>query len=127
MKRLLLLLLACALSTGCFVFDEIDNGKAIMEKNAPKPPPDGNAKAGAKAGARAGAKAGGKATAAATAKAGQPGQKTGKDWWATAKSIEPAAESDPGDPNSLASCQVHGATRFMRRGDCLSQGGVPAH
>jgi hypothetical protein len=117
MKRLAVLLLICLLSSGCFVFDEIDAGKAQMDKNSPKPkaPPPGPD-----------AKAGGKATAQARAKAGTPGHKAGKDWWATAKSIDAPTDVDPGDPNTPVSCQVRGSTRFMRRGDCLSQGGRPA-
>jgi hypothetical protein len=116
MKRLAVLLVVCLLGSGCFVFDEIDAGKAIMEKNSPKPKAGGpNAKAGSA-----------KANAIAKAKAGTPRQKAGKDWWSTAKSIEPATDVVPGDPSTPVSCKVHGSTRFMRRGDCLSQGGIPA-
>jgi hypothetical protein len=110
MKRLAMLLIVCLLGSGCFVFDEIDSGKAIMDKNSPK-------KAGAPAKAGAGAP---------TGKAGTPGQKASKDWWATAKSIEAPTDVDPADPNTPVSCEVRGSTRFMRRGDCLSQGGRPA-
>jgi hypothetical protein len=105
MKRLAVLLLACVLGSGCFVFDEIDEGKAMLK--SPKDKSDAK-------------------VAAAKAKAGAPAAKGGKDWWASAKSIEAPADAEPGDPNTPVSCQLHGSTRFMRRGDCLSQGGRPA-
>ena len=108
MRRLAPLLLVCLLGSGCFVFDEIDAGKASMDKNSPRQKAPGpNAKAGAP-------------------KAGAPAQKSSKDWWATARSIEAPADTDPGDPETPVSCEVRGSTRFMRRGDCLSQGGRPA-
>ena len=109
MKRLALLLVICLLGSGCFVFDEIDAGKASMEKNSPKPKAGGPQAKGGKA-----------------AKAGAPGQKAGKDWWATAKSIDAPTDVDPADASTPVPCEVRGSTRFMRRGDCLSQGGRPA-
>ena len=116
MARVLLLLVICLFASGCFVFDEIDSGKAIMEKNSPKPKAGGpNAKAGSA-----------QAKAIAKAKAGSPRQKGGKDWWATAKSIDAPTDVDPADASTPVSCEVRGSTRFMRRGDCLSQGGRPA-
>ena len=101
MTRVLVLLLVCAFASGCGVFDEVDAYTAAPPKNQPGAP-------GAKAGA---------------AQAGTPGPPAGDAWWATAKSIDgkPAGEGD----GAVISCRVGKATRFMRRGDCLSQGGVP--
>jgi hypothetical protein len=103
MVRTIGLLLACVFASGCFVFDELDSGKAIMDKNAPQKPAAAEEKASAD-------------------KAAKP---AGATWWSTARSIDtgPAAAADPGDPNAPVACKIAGSTRFMRRGDCLSQGG----
>lgn len=106
MLRIAPLLLLCLALTGCFVFDEIDSGMESMEKNSPQ---------GAK-----------KAEAPAGEDPNKPA--TGSAWWSSAKSIERRSEdenADPADPKKLVSCRISGASRFMRRGDCLSQGGTP--
>lgn len=102
MPKALALLLACLLLSGCFVFDELEAGQEILDKTGPQKE--------------------------APAEPGDPEARppTGSDWWSKAKSIGPgAADADPDDPTALVSCRISGATRFMRRGDCLSQGGRP--
>jgi hypothetical protein len=106
MFRIAPLLVLCFALAGCFVFDELDSGMEMMEKNSPQ-----NAKK-------------------AEAPAGEDPNKppSGDAWWSSAKSIDrrSADESaDPADPTQLVSCRLSGGTRFMRRGDCLSQGGTP--
>jgi len=91
------LLVLCACLSGCFVFDELEAGEKIMEQNAAKP----------------------EAAPAQPAAAHQ----TGSGWWANAKSLRDAP-ADPGN-NPAVACQIGGSTRFMRRSDCLSQGGRP--
>jgi hypothetical protein len=105
MVRVILLLAVCLLGSGCFVFDEIDAGQAIMEKNSPKKP----------------------AAEAEGAKPGEAAKPTGSAWWSSARSIDtgPAHTADAGDPNAPVACKIAGGARFMRRGDCLSQGGQP--
>jgi hypothetical protein len=105
MARLFVLLLVCAFASGCGLFDEIDAYTSEPAKTQPTAP-------GATPAANAGA-----------APAGAPGPPAGEAWWATAKSLDgrPAGEGD----GAVISCRVGKATRFMRRGDCLSQGGVP--
>lgn len=107
-----LLTLALALScTGCFVLDELDKGAAIMEENSPKKPPAEGATAKAPGGD-------GK---------GEPPKPTGTAWWSQAKSLGtgPGDAADAGDPKAPVTCKIAGKTRFMRRADCLSQGGRP--
>jgi hypothetical protein len=109
MLRLLPVLLLACLCCGCFVFDELEAGEKMMEQNSPKKP-------GAEA-------------AAATAAAGdaeKPGPPTGQAWWSGARSLNAPAEAKPGDPDAPVRCKLGGGTRFMRRGDCLSQGGREA-
>lgn len=106
MARILVLLAICVLASGCFVFDEIDQGLESMDKGPKK---------------------------AAATKPGQPAQ--GEDgqpkpsWWASARSLNEApsepSEAEAGDPKTPVHCRVEGSIRFMRRGDCLSQGGQP--
>jgi Sclerostin (SOST) len=100
MARLFVLLLACVFASGCFAFDEIDKGNKILDQNFSKPAE--------------------KPPAAANAPAAQAG---GGGWWATAKSLEgrPTGEGD----DAVVSCRVGKATKFMRKADCLSQGGSP--
>ena len=103
MARLILLIAICVFGAGCFVLDELDSGKAQMEKNSPKKP-------------------------GATAKAKQSGSATptGEAWWSTARSLDAVpADADEDDPNAPVACRIAGGTRFMRRSDCLSQGGRP--
>ncbi len=108
MVRMLSLLAACLLATGCFAFDEIDKGMATLDKG-PKEKP---------AAAQAGKPA-----------PGEEGKPSPQAWWASAHSLNQgpseAAEADAADPSTPVSCRVGGSTRFMRRGDCLSQGGQP--
>ena len=109
MLRALLSLAAAGLLCGCFVFDELDAGEKMMEQNSPR------AKKAKAAESEAQAKA-----------AGKPGTPGGSAWWSEARSLNGPVESDPGDPNAPVSCKIRGASRFMRRADCLSQGGRPS-
>lgn len=105
MFRVVPLILLCFALSGCFVLDELESGQEIMEKNSPKD-----------------------AKKAETAAEDENKPPSGSQWWSSAKTIERRADdenADPGDPKKLVSCRVSGATRFMRRGDCLSQGGTP--
>jgi hypothetical protein len=102
MTRTLALLVLCLGISGCFVFDELDAGDKILEQNKAKPADPA-------------------ATADAQKAAGAP---AGDAWWAKAKSLSdtPAAASD--DP--AITCEIGRSVRFMRKSDCLSQGGRPA-
>lgn len=98
--------LVAGLLCGCFVFDELDAGEKMMEQNSPR----------AKTAAAAGKPAAGKPADADATPAGEA-------WWSTARSLDARAETDPGDPDAAVSCRLRGATRFMRRADCVAQGG----
>ncbi len=98
MTRVIPLLMLCAWMSGCFVFDELDAGQKMLEQHSPKKP-----------------------GAAPAQKA--PAPKAGAGWWANAKSLGDA----PGDAGNhpVVACAIGGSTRFMRKSDCLSQGGRP--
>ena len=98
MTRRLALLVLCIGMSGCFVFDELDAGEKIMEQNAKAKP------------------------AAAPAQPAAAHQ-TGSGWWANAKSLRDTP-AEPGN-NPAVACAIGGSTRFMRKSDCLSQGGRP--
>ena len=92
------LLVICVCVSGCFVFDELDAGEKIMEQNAPAKP------------------------AAAPAQPAAAPQ-TGSGWWANAKSLSDTPADSGADP--AVACEIGGSMRFMRKSDCLSQGGRP--
>ena len=98
MVRRSALLLLCLSLSGCFVFDELDAGQKIIEQNAPAKP------------------------AAAPSQPGTAPQ-TGSGWWANAKSLRDTP-AEPGSDPAVA-CAIGKSTRFMRKSDCLSQGGRP--
>jgi hypothetical protein len=116
MRRTALLgaLAALALTTpGCFVFDELDAGRALMEQHSPKNPPQPAPGA----------------PAAAPAAAAAPAKETGllasvQDWW-TKRKVQKEAASRPGpDPTDVpVSCRIAGRQLFVRRSDCLLRGG----
>jgi len=101
MVRAVALLLACLLSSGCFVLDELDSGKKIMDQNSAKP------------------------AAAPAPKAGPTPQKAGAGSAANAKALSGRPDDDDGR-NPVVACHVGSSTRFMHRQDCLSQGGHSA-
>ena len=98
MVRVIPLLAASLLLTGCFVFDEIDKGNEILDQNFSGKP----------------------AQQAPEQKA--PAPQAGAGWWANAKSLGDAP-TDAKDP--AVACAIGKSTRFMRKSDCLSQGGRP--
>jgi hypothetical protein len=100
MLRAILLLVACVSLSGCFVFDELDKGNKILDKNFSKK------------------------GAAAPAEQAAPKPKGGSGWWANAKSLS-GPPTDEDGKNPVIACAVGKATKFMRKDDCLSQGGRP--
>ena len=96
MIRKIALLVICVCASGCFVFDELDAGEKIMEQNAAAKPAPAPAQPAA-------------------------AHQTGSGWWANAKSLRDTP-AEPGNDPAVA-CEIRGSTRFMRKSDCLSQGG----
>jgi len=110
LAALVVLLVASASLSGCFVLDELDKSQAMLP-NSPKNEKKPDA---AKPSGGAG-------------KAGAEGKPTGASWWTHARSLSaPTEQAKADDPDALVHCALGGATRFMRQGDCLSQGGHPA-
>jgi hypothetical protein len=98
MARVIVLLLACVFASGCFVFDELDKSEKIMDDLSPAKP------------------------AAAPAE-NAPAAQGGAGWWTNAKSLSglPAGDGE----SQVVACAIGKTTKFMRKGDCLSQGGHP--
>ena len=112
--RLLVLAITASLLSGCFVFDELDKGEAIM--NAHRPESEKKAEeAEATAAARAKAKDGKPVTSASLS----------HEWWSKAKSLSRAPE-DSDDPGRMVRCTRGKSSTFTRRSDCLAKGGTPS-
>ena len=99
MVRVIVLLLACVFASGCFVFDELDKGEKILEEMSPTKP--AAAPAEQRSRGAGGRRAGGRTRSRSSGR--------------------PTGEGE----NPVVSCTIGKATKFMRRGDCLSQGGHP--
>jgi hypothetical protein len=97
--RTLVLILACALSSGCFVFDEIDAGQREMDRYGGKGRPE----------------------SAEVAKSEQPSPKErARQWWDKARTLTPREDDAKSD---IVSCDVNGAIRFTTQTDCQHIGG----
>ena len=105
MRRVFAILFACQLSLGCFVFEELDASKDLLDnptfektekKKAPQPGP---------------------AKSAGGGKKGPSAQERLAGWWKEARSLN-TGEVD----ESMVSCELGGSTQFMSRSDCLARG-----
>ncbi len=112
MRRILalacLLLLTLPLA-GCWVIDELDSGKKLMDDHSAKPK-KGEEEEDAEAAAKTAKsrKAGGRIDAYFSAE-----EKAG-----TVKSFAPGQVSE-----GIVSCKLGGTTQFMKREECASRGG----
>jgi hypothetical protein len=99
--RRLVLILAAALCSGCFVLDEIDAGQKEMD--------------------RYGSKGKGATAEAAAAKEKEPSPaERAREWWNKARTFEPRSEDAKSD---IVSCKVDGSIRFTSQADCQNSGG----
>lgn len=115
LAALVALLVASASLSGCYVLDELDKGQAELDRYSSA----NNKKKAAAAKAQADGGAG---------SAEADGKPAGASWWSHARSLNtaPGAEqAKADDPDAVVRCELGGSTGFMRRGDCLSQGGRP--
>lgn len=99
--------------TGCFVLDELDAGREIMDAHTPIDSPDHASK-----------RAGGGAEAAPQGEEG-PGlvEKVG-GWWKQKGREREIANRPPPDPDDVpVSCQVGGDRIFVRKSECLLRNG----
>jgi hypothetical protein len=111
--RTAILAAAVGLCTGCFVFDEIDQGRKIMERHGGQSP---------------GARPRAAAAAPATPAEAEPGLLAGaqellarplalvREWREGS-----APERDPSDV--VVTCELEGASTFTHASDCRSRGG----
>jgi len=104
--RLVALALTTILGLGCFVLDELDSAKELMEKpgfsvkqekkpDAPEQPQ-------------------------AVPEKGHADRPSLGEWWKKTRSLTSGQVSD-----EFVKCELGGATQFMRRPNCLARGGTP--
>jgi hypothetical protein len=109
----LALLLPLVFGSGCFVFDELDKGKEIMDAHTPAAKKKKDEAEAAKA-------------AAGNGEAPPTYDQLTQKWWKDASSLSKAPDEEDGeapDPNATVSCQHDGKTFYTRRSDCLARGG----
>jgi len=104
--KLPVLVLAALLGSGCFVIDEIEAGRAIMEAHSP----DEDKKAEAAEGPGAGSQ--------------QSARERLADYYAEqrAKASGPSKNLDPDD--DVGRCRIGSTTQFTRRSDCRLRNGT---
>lgn len=110
MRRVGILIAVLLLAPGCFVFDELDKGNAILDAHSP----NRNKRKQAEK------EAGGAKLAKDEAESPSELQ---RKWWEGAHTLGPTA-GNASDP--FVSCRVHGSTRLTKQSDCLAQGGTPS-
>jgi len=108
MRSVLVALTAVFLLTGCFVWEELEKGEAILDAHSP----NRNKRMKEKEAAAKAAETENAPTAAERA----------AEWWDSARSIGPRPDDKP-DADPMVSCRLGGATRFTKRSDCLARGG----
>ena len=108
--RLPAVLLASALVLGCFVFEELDNAKALADNAGPR----------ARAAAAAAKAPEAEPEDGASAASGPGLLDRVKEWWAK-RSQPPPPERDPEDVTGL--CQTGSRSWYTRKFDCLARGG----
>jgi hypothetical protein len=106
--RAILILLIVCLTQGCFVFDELDKGEAIMNAHRAKPAAEA-------------------AKPAPISRAAEPEPglladlgETVQGWW-TAATEEAAPQRDPAD--IPVRCEIDGRMLYTRKSDCHLRGG----
>lgn len=109
MRHLFVLAIASLvlLSSGCFVFEEIDNGLETMRKHSPEP------KASP---AKVVADDSGLSFAALRERGKNAlGELSGR--------VEEAMQKEPDPDNAVVKCEIEGRVDFTRKFDCQSRGG----
>jgi hypothetical protein len=108
MRSVLVALTAVFLLSGCFVWEELEQGEAILDAHSPN---------------RNKRKQEEEAAAKATEAENTPtAAQRAAEWWDSARSIGPRPDDKP-DADPMVSCRLGGATRFTKRSDCLARGG----
>jgi hypothetical protein len=108
MRWLPVLFLIPLLTSGCFVFEELDKGMEIMDAHTPKKVKEQE-----------------EAEAAKLANGEKPptyAQSVGS-WFQNAKSLAPREQTASDDP--MVKCTAQGRMLFTKRSDCLARGGSP--
>jgi uncharacterized protein YPO0396 len=112
---MLLVAAGVALATGCGVLEELDKGRADLEKHSAT----AQKEKAEKAAANAEAERTGAATAASGAAA--KARQAAATWWQNARSIGSEETSE-----DVVRCVIAGADQNMHKHDCLMRGGTVA-
>lgn len=108
MRQLALAIAAAFLLSGCFVWEELEKGEAILDAHSP----NRNKRMKEEEEARAAAE-----------KEKQPtASEKMAEWWDSAQSLGPRSD-DTASADPMVNCQLSGGSRFTRRSDCLARGG----
>jgi len=111
--RLIVLALTAILGLGCFVLDELDSAKDLMDK------PGFSDKQQKKSPAAEQPQAAPEESRVAPEKSQSDRPSVG-DWWKKTRSLTSGEVSD-----EFVKCELGGTTQFMRRPNCLARGGKP--
>ena len=111
MGRLASLAALLLLAPGCFVLDELDAGRALMEQHSPK---------------KAEEKKPAAATRMASADTDQGLIDELQGWWKKKRREAEEASRPAPDPDDVpVRCRIGGRTHFVRKSDCALRGGQP--
>jgi hypothetical protein len=102
--KFLIVLLTALMCSGCFVVDEIEAGREIMEAHNPNSEPE-------------------------KAKEGSPGApQTARqrlaDYYAEQRAKASSGSRDTDAADEVGRCRIGGSTEFLRRSDCQVRGGT---
>lgn len=104
--RLIVLALATILPLGCFVLDELDNSKKLLDKPSFSSQEEKKPEVPAQP--------------QAAPEKGHADLPSVGDWWKKTRSLVPGEVG-----SEVVKCGLDGAVQFMRRPDCLARGGTP--
>ena len=117
MVRLLLCFPIVVLLSGCFVFDEIEQGNAFLDAHSPRGSKQQEMKLAEEAEKEA---ADAKAASSDKPFSWAGVKETVDEWWQEALEEEPL-ERDPSD--GVVRCEIRGSVQFLRKSDCSLRGG----
>jgi len=105
MRAFLALILVAALCSGCFVFDEIEQGQEIMAAHSPNSAPGKDASEG-------------------SSESPKTAREKLAEYYAKQRARASAAPKTEDPADAVGSCRIRGSVQFLRRADCKLRGGT---